>query len=167
MPVRHWLHTQCSGSGHQRLPGGRRANCDVATFDHGRVHRRTSKAILQPSCISAEIRVTQPTRSHIVPASSRIPTTFRRLSRPTIRVASLSWTLADFGEAVDDFTFVIKYEPGIAGFYDNRQNAYRRNEQLNDALNDANEAIRLAPTYCLLFVAEQTSTTTWASTILP
>ena len=56
-----------------------------------------------------------------------------------------------FGEAVDDFTFVIKYEPRIAGFYDNRQNAYRRNEQLNDALNDANEAIRLAPTYSFAF----------------
>ena len=93
----------------------------------------------------------QPTRSHIVPTSSRNPTTFRRLSRPTIRVASPSWTLADLAEAVDDFTFVIKYEPRIARLHDNRQNAYRRNGQLNDALNDANEAIRLAPTYSFVY----------------
>jgi uncharacterized protein len=30
-----------------------------------------------------------------------------------------------FSEAADDFTFVIRHEPKIAGFYDNRQNAYR------------------------------------------
>ena len=55
-----------------------------------------------------------------------------------------------FGEAVDDFTFVIRHEPQIAGFYDNRQNAYRRSGRLDDALKDANEAIRLAPTYSSL-----------------
>ncbi len=56
-----------------------------------------------------------------------------------------------FGEAVDDFTFAIKHEPQIAGFYDNRQNAYRRSGQLDDALKDTNEAIRLAPTYSFVF----------------
>src|SRR5271165_31460 len=56
-----------------------------------------------------------------------------------------------FGEAVDDFTFVIRHEPQIAGFYDNRQNAYRRSGRLDDALKDANEAIRLAPTYSFVF----------------
>ena len=56
-----------------------------------------------------------------------------------------------FGEAVDDFTFVIRHEPNIAGFYDNRQNAYRRSGRLDDALKDANEAIRLAPTYSFVF----------------
>jgi uncharacterized protein/regulator of sirC expression with transglutaminase-like and TPR domain/predicted aspartyl protease len=56
-----------------------------------------------------------------------------------------------FGEAVDDFTFVIKHEPQIAGFYDNRQNAYRRSGRLDDALKDANAAIRLAPTYSFVF----------------
>ena len=56
-----------------------------------------------------------------------------------------------FGEAVDDFTFVIWHEPKIAGFYDNRQNAYRRSGRLDDALKDANEAIRLAPTYPFVF----------------
>src|SRR5208337_619800 len=56
-----------------------------------------------------------------------------------------------FGEAVDDFTFVIGHEPHIAGFYDNRQYAYRRSGRLDDALRDANEAIRLAPTYSFVF----------------
>jgi Flp pilus assembly protein TadD len=56
-----------------------------------------------------------------------------------------------FSEAVDDFTFVIRHERQIAGFYDNRQNAYRRSGRLDDALNDANEAIRLAPTYSFVF----------------
>jgi uncharacterized protein len=31
-----------------------------------------------------------------------------------------------YGDAVDDFTFVIKREPRIAGYFDNRQNAFRR-----------------------------------------
>ena len=55
-----------------------------------------------------------------------------------------------FSEAVDDFSFVIRREP-IAGFYDNRQNAYRRSGRLDEALKDANEAIRLAPTYSFVF----------------
>jgi tetratricopeptide (TPR) repeat protein len=56
-----------------------------------------------------------------------------------------------FSEAADDFTFVIKRQPQIAGFYDNRQNAFRRSGRLDDALKDANEAIRLAPTYSFVF----------------
>jgi predicted aspartyl protease len=55
-----------------------------------------------------------------------------------------------FSEAVDDFSFVIRREP-IAGFYDNRQNAYRRSGRLDEALKDANEAIRLARTYSFVF----------------
>ena len=56
-----------------------------------------------------------------------------------------------FSDAVDDFTYVIGREPRIAGFYDNRQNAFRRSGRLDDALRDANEAIRLAPTYSFVF----------------
>jgi uncharacterized protein/Flp pilus assembly protein TadD/predicted aspartyl protease len=56
-----------------------------------------------------------------------------------------------YSDAVDDFTFVIKREPQIAGFYDNRQNALRQSGRLADALKDANEAIRLAPTYSFAF----------------
>src|SRR5271165_2135265 len=42
-----------------------------------------------------------------------------------------------FGEAVDDFTFVIRHEPQIAGFYDNRQNAYRRSGRLDGVFSIA------------------------------
>ena len=56
-----------------------------------------------------------------------------------------------FAEAADDFTFVIRYEPRVAGYYDNRQNAYRRNGQLDLALLDANTAIQLAPNYSFVY----------------
>ena len=56
-----------------------------------------------------------------------------------------------FKEAIDDFNFVIKYYPTVAGYYDNRQNAYRRGGFLNEALSDANKAIQLAPTYAFVF----------------
>jgi hypothetical protein len=56
-----------------------------------------------------------------------------------------------FNEAVEDFTFVIQRSPQIAGYFDNRQNAFRRSGRLDNALKDANEAIRLAPTYSFVF----------------
>jgi hypothetical protein len=56
-----------------------------------------------------------------------------------------------FVEAAQDFTFVIRYEPRVAGFYDNRQNAYRRSGQLDLALLDADTAIQLAPTYSFVY----------------
>jgi len=56
-----------------------------------------------------------------------------------------------FNDAIEDFTFVIQRSPRIAGYFDNRQNAFRRSGRLDDALKDANEAIRLAPTYSFAF----------------
>lgn len=56
-----------------------------------------------------------------------------------------------FNDAIEDFTFVIQRSPKIAGYFDNRQNAFRRSGRLDDALQDANEAIRLAPTYSFAF----------------
>jgi len=56
-----------------------------------------------------------------------------------------------FKEAIDDFSFVIKREPRVAGFYDNRQNAYRQSGMLDQALADADKAIELAPTYSFVF----------------
>jgi S1-C subfamily serine protease len=56
-----------------------------------------------------------------------------------------------FVEAAQDFTFVIRYEPRVAGFYDNRQNAYRRSGQLDLALLDASMAIHLAPSYSFVY----------------
>jgi tetratricopeptide (TPR) repeat protein len=56
-----------------------------------------------------------------------------------------------FREAIDDFSFVIAREPNIAGFYDNRENAYRQSSMFNEALGDASKAILLAPTYSFPF----------------
>ena len=56
-----------------------------------------------------------------------------------------------FVEAAQDFTFVIRYQPRVAGFYDNRQNAYRRSGQFDLALGDANMAIQLAPGYSFVY----------------
>ena len=42
-------------------------------------------------------------------------------------------------------------DPSIAGFYDNRQNAFRRAGRFQDALNDANRAMQMAPTYSFVY----------------
>ena len=59
--------------------------------------------------------------------------------------------VGQFREAIDDFSFVIAREPNVAGFYDNRQNAYRQSRMFNEALSDANKAIQLAPTYSFVY----------------
>jgi len=59
--------------------------------------------------------------------------------------------LGRFSEAIEDFNFVIYYNPRVAGYYDNRQNAYRRSGRLDEALKDANKAIQLAPSYAFVF----------------
>lgn len=49
------------------------------------------------------------------------------------------------------FNFVILHSPKIAGFYDNRQTAFRLSGQFDKALADANKAVDLAPTYPFVF----------------
>ncbi len=56
-----------------------------------------------------------------------------------------------FREAIDDFSFVLAREPNVAGFYDNRESAYRQSRMFNEALSDANKAIQLAPTDSFVF----------------
>jgi len=56
-----------------------------------------------------------------------------------------------YRDAIDDFSFVIAHEPQVAGYYDNRQNAYRQSGMLEEALKDANRAIDLAPQYSFVF----------------
>jgi S1-C subfamily serine protease len=59
--------------------------------------------------------------------------------------------LHQFADAASDFTEVIKLNPTIAGYYDNRQNAYRGMGHLGDALKDADIAVRMAPTYSFVY----------------
>ena len=56
-----------------------------------------------------------------------------------------------YHDAIADFGFVIAHEPQVAGYYDNRQNAYRQSGMLEEALKDANTAINLAPEYSFVF----------------
>ena len=59
--------------------------------------------------------------------------------------------LEHFSDAVQQFSEVIKLNPKIAGYYDNRQNAYRRLKQFDLAMADANKAIQMAPTYSFVY----------------
>ena len=59
--------------------------------------------------------------------------------------------LERFSDAMQQFSEVITLNPKIAGYYDNRQNAYRRLGQFALAMADANKAIELAPTYAFVY----------------
>ena len=50
-----------------------------------------------------------------------------------------------YEDAIADFDFVISHGPQVAGYYDNRQNAYRQSIMFDQALADADKAIQLAP----------------------
>ncbi len=116
-----------------------------------RCKQRAIKAIRRPSYTYAGIKPTHPTGSRIVRMSSSNRTMCLCLVTAYNTRGLALMDVGRFNEAVDDFTFVIRHEPRIAGFFDNRQNAFRRSGQLDDALKDANEAIRLAPTYSFVF----------------
>ena len=55
--------------------------------------------------------------------------------------------IGEFTLAVTDYSNVIRLNPTIAGYYDNRMRAYKGAGQLNLALQDANTAVAMAPTY--------------------
>ncbi len=61
--------------------------------------------------------------------------------------------LKNYQDAIQDFSNVIRINPRIAGYFDNRQNAYRAAKLYNQALNDANTAIQLAPGYAFVYRA--------------
>lgn len=56
-----------------------------------------------------------------------------------------------FANALTDFSEVIRLNPTIAGYFDNRQNAYKSLGLLDAALSDANKAVQLAPTHTFVF----------------
>jgi clan AA aspartic protease (TIGR02281 family) len=85
---------------------------------------------------------------------SKVIATSRNRTALEVAFNSRGLTLMEqqrFLEAAGDFTAVIKLNPSIAGYYDNRQNAYRSAGQFQDALKDANRAIQLAPTYSFVY----------------
>ena len=56
-----------------------------------------------------------------------------------------------FSEAVTQFSEVIKLNPKIAGYFDNRRMAYQKSKLFTDAMADANTAVRLAPSYSFVY----------------
>ena len=50
-----------------------------------------------------------------------------------------------YEDAIAEFDFVISHGPQLAGYYDNRQNAYRQSSMFDQALADADKAIQFAP----------------------
>jgi tetratricopeptide (TPR) repeat protein len=59
--------------------------------------------------------------------------------------------LERFSDAVQQFSEVIKLNQNIAGYYDNRRNAYQQLKDFDLAMNDANKAIQLALTYSFVY----------------
>jgi tetratricopeptide (TPR) repeat protein len=71
----------------------------------------------------------------------------QQLERAYLRRGNAYLELSRFADAVNDFDSLIRIDPKIAGYYDNRQRALKSLGRFGEALNDANMTIRLAPTY--------------------
>lgn len=67
-----------------------------------------------------------------------------QLERVLLRRGNAFMELKQFEEATNDFSAVIKLNPKIAGYYDNRLTALRELGRYREALADANQSIRLA-----------------------
>jgi tetratricopeptide (TPR) repeat protein len=70
----------------------------------------------------------------------------RQLERAYLRCGNAYTKVNRFADAVSDFTSLIRINPTVAGYYDNRQYALKLMGRAQ-GLDDANTAIRLAPTY--------------------
>jgi S1-C subfamily serine protease len=71
----------------------------------------------------------------------------KQLERAYLRRGNAYMEIDDFRDAVNDFTAVIRINPAVAGYYDNRQHALTSLGHLKEALDDANMAVRHAPSY--------------------
>jgi tetratricopeptide (TPR) repeat protein len=68
-----------------------------------------------------------------------------QLERAYLRRGNAYMEQQQFAAAVSDFTKIIALHPGVAGYYDDRQAAYKGLGNFRAALSDANMAISLAP----------------------
>ncbi len=67
-----------------------------------------------------------------------------RLERALLRRGNAFMETRQFEAAANDFTSIIKLNPKVAGYYDNRLTALRELGRYKEALADANQSIRLA-----------------------
>jgi tetratricopeptide (TPR) repeat protein len=75
----------------------------------------------------------------------------RLLERARNRRGLAYVALGQFDHAIEDFSQVIRLNDKIAGYFDNRLNAYRLKGDAVSALKDADSAVRLAPTYTFVY----------------
>lgn len=69
----------------------------------------------------------------------------KSVERLYLRRGNSFMQLGRYAEAVDDFTNLIRLNSGVAGYYDNRQAAYRALGENDKALADANTEVAIAP----------------------
>ena len=69
----------------------------------------------------------------------------RDLERLYLRRGNSFVELGRFNDAVADFSNLIRINPRVAGYYDNRRNALQSLGLLKEALADANAAVSIAP----------------------
>lgn len=67
-----------------------------------------------------------------------------QLERALLRRGNAFMELRQFEQAADDFSAVIRLNPKVAGYYDNRLTALRELGRYREAIADANQSIRLA-----------------------
>ncbi len=75
----------------------------------------------------------------------------QQLERAYLNRGNAYMKINNFLGAVDDFSAVIRINPKIAGYYDDRQTALRLLGRYEEALDDANKAIRIAPSEAFVF----------------
>lgn len=57
-------------------------------------------------------------------------------------------------QAVEDFNHVIRLNPKIAGYFDNRARALRAAKRFSEAMADSEHAIAMAPTYAFVYLGK-------------
>ena len=76
---------------------------------------------------------------------------FKILERLFLRRGNALVELDRNAEAISDFSELLRLAPRVAGYYDNRQAAYRSLGMYNEALADANTAIQVAPNHSFVY----------------
>ena len=95
-------------------------------------------------CKRTADRATVISSCSIVIGSSKDP---RLLERAYNRRGMANEQNGQFDLAATDYSNVIRLDPAIAGYFDNRMRAYKGAGRLDLALKDADVAVRMAPTY--------------------
>src|SRR3954447_24878038 len=99
-------------------------------------------------CLSSKVALERLEHCSIVIARTKDR---RLLERSYNRRGHANMELKRYQDAVNDFTQVIRLNPKIAGYFDNRRTAYRSMGRLEEAMKDANVAVALAPAYAFVF----------------